>query len=338
MSVEQNSDPIRISIVTPSYNQGGFLSQTIESVLSQEGNFTIDYIIMDGGSRDNSVEIIKKYEGFLADGKWPVHCRGIRYRWISEKDGGQTDALNKGFSLAQGDILAWLNSDDTYLPGALKIVVAAFSDRPDIGLVYGKALFTDELGSKLSSVNTGPTDFRGLAVLNLICQPSAFFRRSVWEAAGPMDVALHYTMDHDLWIRISRIAKLLYIEHNLATYRMHGESKSMSPRQALGFQAEILNTVRKHYHWAPANRVFGFSYHGIRTVLPQGLARFQPFVTLLAIFYTAFLYIILNRGKFRIDDLRMLNRKNLRKVAQGEIDNERYFLRISAKKTGRRNR
>ncbi|HUI44925.1 MAG TPA: glycosyltransferase family 2 protein [Nitrospirota bacterium] len=325
MSIAQNPEPIRISIITPSYNQGRFLSQTIESILSQEGDFTIDYIIIDGGSRDNSLEIIKKYEVLLIDGTWPIRCKGIRYRWLSEKDRGQTDALNKGFLKAEGDILAWLNSDDTYLPGALNLIASSFRNNPNIGLVYGKAWFIDESGKKLREVNTGPTDFQGLAALNLICQPAAFFRRSVLDAAGPMDVDLHYTMDHDLWIRMSRISRLLHIEHYLATYRMHGESKSMSPRQALGFQVEILHTVMKYYHWAPANRVFGLSYHRIRTMLPPALGQYQTLVTLLAIVYVPFLYIILNRGRIRMDDLRMLNRKNFIKVKRGEIDNERFL-------------
>ncbi|HYA12953.1 MAG TPA: glycosyltransferase, partial [Syntrophales bacterium] len=137
---------IVFSIVTPSYNQGEFLSETIESVISQEGDFLIDYIIVDGGSTDNSVAIIRHYDALLQKGEWRISCRGITFRWHSEVDQGQTDALMKGFSVAKGEILAWLNSDDTYLPGALQAVAGFFRDQPDTGLMYGDALYCDRRG------------------------------------------------------------------------------------------------------------------------------------------------------------------------------------------------
>src|SRR3972149_7029872 len=103
-----------VTIVTPSFNQGRFIGETIESVISQEGDFLLEYLIMDGGSTDNSVEVIKKYEDLLKGGGWPVRCRGIEYRWVSVKDNGQADAINKGFMASKGETLAWLNSDDVY--------------------------------------------------------------------------------------------------------------------------------------------------------------------------------------------------------------------------------
>ena len=106
-----------ITVVTPSYNQGKFLEETIISVIGQEGDFFLDYIIVDGGSKDSSVELIKKYEALLQRGEWPIRCRGIEYRWLSEKDNGQTDAIIKGFRMAKAEVLAWLNSDDTTFPG-----------------------------------------------------------------------------------------------------------------------------------------------------------------------------------------------------------------------------
>ena len=111
-----------ITVVTPSFNQGEFLAETMESVLSQAGNFIIDYIIVDGGSTDNSVAILKHYDELLQNGEWPTACQKISYRWLSENDKGQTDALKKGFVMAKGEILAWLNSDDTYLPGTVQTV------------------------------------------------------------------------------------------------------------------------------------------------------------------------------------------------------------------------
>src|SRR5450631_2739137 len=105
-----------ISIVTPSFNQGEFLAATIESVISQAGDFIIDYLIVDGGSLDNSIDIIRGYDALIRTDMFPVNCCGLTYRWLSEQDRGQADALAKGFRMAEGEIFAWLNSDDTYLP------------------------------------------------------------------------------------------------------------------------------------------------------------------------------------------------------------------------------
>src|SRR6266702_635663 len=129
-----------ISIVTPSYNQGAFLAETIESVIGQEGDFAIDYTIVDGGSSDDSVDIIRDYEARLHNGKWPVACRGVTLRWTGERDKGQTDALMKGFRMSQGEILAWLNSDDTYLPGALQIRIVGIKPGQYFTLRHAKAL------------------------------------------------------------------------------------------------------------------------------------------------------------------------------------------------------
>src|SRR3990170_2770087 len=127
----------KITIVTPSYNQGRFIEETIKSVLSQEGGFYIEYLIMDGGSTDNSVEVIKKYDRLLKEGRWPVKCLGITYSWASEKDKGQSDAINKGFRQARGDYIAWLNSDDTYEPGAIGKAVDYLQAHPEYMMVYG---------------------------------------------------------------------------------------------------------------------------------------------------------------------------------------------------------
>lgn len=131
------------TIVTPSYNQGQFIEQTIQSVLSQVGNFSIDYIIADGGSTDNSVEIIKKYAELLKKNLYPIGCNGIDYRWWSRADGGQADALNQGFALTNGTILAWINSDDFYEAGAFQKVADAFRKEPSADLIYGNGRALD---------------------------------------------------------------------------------------------------------------------------------------------------------------------------------------------------
>src|SRR4030065_1321205 len=130
-----------VSVVTPSYNQGRYIEETIKSVLSQEGDFRIEYLVMDGGSSDNSVEVIKKYDRLLKEGRWPVKSLGITYSWVSEKDKGQSDAINKGFRQATGDYIAWLNSDDTYEPEAIRKAIDYLEAHPEHMMAYGEGDF-----------------------------------------------------------------------------------------------------------------------------------------------------------------------------------------------------
>lgn len=307
-----NRPPTTVSIVTPSFNQGTFIRETIESVLRQEGDFILDYIIVDGGSTDNSVEIIRRYGSLVEEGNWPVRCRGIRYRWVSEKDKGQSDAIIKGFGMAGGEILSWLNSDDTLLRGAAAKIVERFRDDPSVGLVYGRARFTGPDGRTMSEVETGPTDHEGLAPLNLICQPAAFFRRSALEAAGGLNRELRYTMDHDLWIRMSKQHTLRYIPEILATYRLHPESKTGAIDHAVEFQKETLEILMQHYGRAPLNRVYGYCNRVVASRLP-GWSDTNPLVILPSVLFAIFRYLHLNRG-IRVDDLRMVRPRNLRKL------------------------
>jgi glycosyltransferase involved in cell wall biosynthesis len=312
-----------ISIITPSFNQGAFLEETILSVLSQEGDFSIDYIVVDGGSTDNSVETIRKYDVLIREGGYPVRCRNIRYRWVSEMDQSQTEAINKGMAMAEGVFCGWLNSDDTYLPGTIEKVTHFFSENPSAGLVYGKSYFVDERGGRMDEVPTGRVDYGTLASLNLVCQPSAFFKRQVWIEAGELNPELHYTMDHDLWIRIARKYELAYIEEFLSTYRLHSSSKSLSPEHAVDFHREILKTIMRHYHWAPANRVYGYCYTLAMHMLPSQLARFTPLVVVSAALMSVVEYLRLNKGRIRGHDIKMLNRANLLKVLRGSVDKRR---------------
>jgi len=294
------------SIVTPSYNQGRYLAATIESVLSQEGDFAIDYVITDGGSKDDSVAIIESYQARLQDGRWPVKCRGITYRWLSEKDRGQTDAIRKGFAMATGELLAWLNSDDTYLPGALARAQRALAGAE---VVYGKSQFTDEHGTVIGKYPTEPFDATRLASFNFIAQPSTFFTKHALEAVGGLDPSLHYVMDYDLWVRLSREFELAYVPEFLSTFRLHDESKTVSPAHALANQKETLEAVTKYYGWAPINRVYAYAHQRLRSKLNVG----ELPLVLLSVPYAAAKYVHMNRG-VRLADLRMLNVTNLRKV------------------------
>jgi glycosyltransferase involved in cell wall biosynthesis len=204
-----------VSVVTPSYNQSRFLEQTIRSVLEQDYP-RLEYIIVDGASTDGSQEIIRRFAGRLGS-------------WVSEADRGQTDAINKGFARARGDILAWLNSDDTYLPGAVSEVVAFFEVHPEVGLVYGDANLVDEQGNVIGKFPARQTDYRRLLKGFVhIPQQAAFFRADLWRQVGPLDPSFYFAMDYDLWVRLARVAPLVYTPRLWANFRLHGDAKTVS--------------------------------------------------------------------------------------------------------------
>lgn len=204
-----------VSIITPSFNQGRFLEETIRSVLSQDYP-ALEYIIVDGGSTDGSLDIIQRYQDRLA---W----------WVSEADRGQTDAINKGFSRATGDILAWINSDDTYQPGAVSQAVAFLGSHPEVGMVYGDANLIDEQGGYLGRFPARQTDYRRLLRGYVhIPQQAAFFRAVLWRQVGPLDPSFYFAMDYDLWVRLAKISTLKYTPHLWANFRLHGQGKSVA--------------------------------------------------------------------------------------------------------------
>jgi glycosyltransferase involved in cell wall biosynthesis len=307
------------SIVTPSYNQGEFLAETIESVISQEGDFSIDYIIVDGGSNDNSTEIIEHYESMLQHGEWPIKCRGITYRWLSEKDNGQTDALMKGFRMARGEILAWLNSDDTYLSGALQAATGLFRDHPGTGLLYGDAHYCDTAGAIIGRYRTEEFDLNTLASFNFICQPSTFFRRDVFEAVDCLDESLHFAMDYDLWIRIGKRFPCHYLPRFLSKYRLHGASKTIRD-EALHENIEAgLRVAIKYFDWAPLTRVYALCHCSCKSSLPAFLSKSKLVIICSALICTVFRSIWLNQG-FNGNDLKLLKIENVRKLFKSRIE------------------
>jgi len=222
----------RVSIVTPSYNQADYLEETILSVLNQ-GYPNLEYIIMDGGSTDGSADIISKYADRLA-------------YWVSEPDEGQADAINKGFTRATGEIVAYLNSDDTYLPNALATVVAAFQADPKLALVHGDSLFVDPAGKVIGRKRAREGDFLKffLSLTNPISQPSAFMRRSALDAIGGVDSTFHLVMDYDLWSQIGlRGMKIKRIPADLSLFRVHSESKTT--QNVVAFAEERWKIVEK---------------------------------------------------------------------------------------------
>ena len=184
----------KISIITPSYNQGEFLEKTIQSVLSQ--NYpNLEFIIIDGGSSDNSVDVIKKYQDKLT-------------YWVSEADNGQSHAINKGMAKATGDILTWLNSDDWYLSGTLHYFAQSFQENPDVDIIVGAGRIIDQKGKE--TYYKAPDEQITLKSLYLwtqggnFMQPSSVFSKKAWQLAGPIDESIHIAMDLDLWLKMAK--------------------------------------------------------------------------------------------------------------------------------------
>ncbi len=308
-----------ISIVTPSYNQGEFLAETIESVISQAGDFFIDYVIVDGGSTDDSVRIIKEYDDRLQQGKWPVACRGITYRWLSQQDKGQSDALMKGFRMAEGELFAWLNSDDLYLPGALETAADFFNNNPEGGLLYGDGEYCDAEGVTVGRYRTQEFDFHKLAWFNFICQPSTFFRAEFFHGVGGLDTTLCFAMDFDLWIRMSRQFPGSYLPRLLSRYRLHGGSKTVSATTLHASCMEALSVTMKQFGWAPLTRVYNACNALCLARLPGVLARNRAAVILTTAVCTLVQSLILNRG-FKSKELKLLNQENFEKIFKSRME------------------
>jgi len=216
-----------ISIITPSYNQAAFLEKTILSVLSQE-HPSLEYILVDGGSTDGSLEIIRQYASQLA---W----------WISEPDAGQAQAINKGLEHIHGEYVAWLNSDDLYLPGAIAGAAHALEANPSAGMVFGDAITIDEHGTQLNRLAFGNYGLVELMKFRIICQPSVFMRRSALEQAGALDTSYHYLLDHHLWLRIAQRAPIRHIAGTWGAARHHAGAKNVN--QAAGFGREAFRIL-----------------------------------------------------------------------------------------------
>ncbi len=223
-----------VSIITPSYNQAAFLEQTMRSVLAQD-YAPIEYIVVDGASSDGSPEIIQRYADKL---EW----------WVSEPDSGQAEAINKGLNRAQGEIVAWLNSDDLYLPGIVSGAVAALQADPRLGMVFGDAITIDVEGQPLNRLSFGDYSLKELMGFRIICQPAVFMRRAVLEQArqGPnkdaLDTSYHFMLDHHLWLRMAKIAPIRHVSALWAAARHHPAAKNVA--QAAGFADETQRLLR----------------------------------------------------------------------------------------------
>lgn len=283
-----------VSIITPSLNQGRFIEETIQSVLSQ--NYPdLEYIVVDGGSTDKTVQILKKYEG--------------RLRWISEKDHGQSEAINKGIRLSRGEILAWLNSDDTYLPGAILKAVEYLEIHHDVMMVYGEGYLIDEKEhTKRRFPATQPFDLRTLIyVRDYILQQTVFFRRKVLADVGMLDETLSYGMDWDYWIRIGKNFRVSHMPDYLANLREYPGAKSFSG--GLERFRELVKIMRKHGNrrYPPAYVYYG--WQPVQAEIIKGIMRRLPWMNwdwlsylgtgLRKLFFLALLYDVPRRTPLR---------------------------------------
>jgi glycosyltransferase involved in cell wall biosynthesis len=229
-----------VSIITPSYNQAQYLEQTLRSVLGQEYS-RIEYIVIDGASTDGSVEIIKEYalesrSKLLDNRQQAVGFHKINY-WVSEKDKGQAEAINKGLARATGEIVAWLNSDDFYFPGAVTAAMKAFEAHPDAGLVYGDTVAVDEKGDAIHYPRYAQWDLEDLLTFNIIGQPAVFMRRDILLKAGFLDPSFHFLLDHHLWIRMACHAPMVYVPERWAAGRFHESAKNVAQAAKFGEDA-----------------------------------------------------------------------------------------------------
>jgi len=228
----------KVSIITPSYNQAEFIERTIKSVLLQ--NYpNLEYIIMDGGSTDGTVEILKKYSKKII--------------WRSEKDKGQGDAINKGLKLAKGEILGYLNSDDVLAPGVLKLVVGFFVKNPKKRWVFGKCRIVDEKDKETRKWITAYKnfwlkryDYRTLLILNYLSQPAVFWRREAYEKIGQFDTKEYWELDYDYWLRLGKKYQPGFINQYLANFRVHQKAKTaMDLKHFLG-EARVARKYTKN--------------------------------------------------------------------------------------------
>lgn len=242
-------DELSVSVITPSFNQGSFIETTIQSVLGQ--NIPgLEYIVVDGGSTDETVSILKKYQE--------------RLRWVSEKDEGQADAVNKGINVTSGDIIGWLNADDIYYPGVIEKIRHYFAAHPSVDVVYGDAWEIDSGGGIIGKYLTEPWDLQRLFNHCFISQPAVFFRRRVPARYGLLDRKLHFCMDYEYWLRLGlKGANIAYLPQVLAAMRIHSDAKSS--RGFLQAHYEAINMLQGKLGHIPPEWIVNYSSAKVKT-------------------------------------------------------------------------
>lgn len=252
----------KISIISPSLNQGNFIEETILSVLSQEYE-NLEYIIVDGLSTDETLSILEKYSD--------------KVTWISEKDSGQTNAINKGIRTATGEIIGYLNSDDILLPNTLKVVAQAFQENPAVMWVTGKSLIIDEDGKNIRKLITiyknlylRMHNFKSLLLVDYISQPATFWKKEIVSEVGYLDESLEYVMDYEYWLRIYQKYRPVFVNEYLAGFRVHHASKTTGgshTRKYIDEEKKIITQYSNSKIWLFLNKSHRFLTNSIYSIL-----------------------------------------------------------------------
>lgn len=251
-----------ITIITPSYNQGKYIERTIRSVLSQNIS-GLEYFIFDGGSTDETIDILKSF--------------GDSIIWVSEKDYGQADAVNKGLKIAKGEIIGWLNSDDIYYPDSLNTAINFFNDNKDIDIIYGMADHIDENDNVIEPYYTQEWNYELLKDVCFICQPAVFFRRKVVDKYGFLDTQLRYCMDYEYWLRIGKDKPFCYIQKKLAGSRLYPETKTLGSRVAV--HLEIIEMFKNKFGSVSSKWIYNYAHavlekENLKKEIPEQNMRF----------------------------------------------------------------
>ena len=237
---------MKVSIVTPSFNQAQFIERTLQSVASQhilDGE--IEHVVFDGGSTDTTVQILKNF--------------GQSVRWVSRSDNGQAHAVNQGICSTDGDIIGWLNSDDIYYPNAISSVITYFSDNPEVDVVYGMGNHINLEDQEFELYPSEPWNFERLKETCFICQPAVFIRRHVIEKYGLLDESLNYCMDYEYWLRLGKAGvRMGYMKEVLAGSRLYSTNKTLGSRVKV--HKEINDMLKKKFGIVPDRWLYNYSH------------------------------------------------------------------------------
>ncbi len=260
---------MKVSIITPSFNQGQFIERTLQSVAIQiSPGFELEHVVFDGGSTDDTVKILEHFRP-------PV-------RWISQKDKGQANAVNQGFRATDGEIIGWLNSDDIYYPGAIASVAAYFTTHPEIDVVYGMADHIDLEDHAFESYPTEPWDFERLKETCFICQPALFFRRRLIYQHGFLNESLNYCMDYEYWLRLGKAGvQFSYLRKKIAGSRLYAENKTLGDRVKV--HKEINNMFKLMFGGVPDRWLFNYAHAAVGQYESKNNLDYILFVTHLSL-------------------------------------------------------